>query len=138
MNIRKVETKDLDKCIELLHLPEFMFPNGQFPDLDYLKIYFDSGLFFVAEKDSKVLGCIFGEKMLGGIAMLWYFAVDPDFRGLGIGKEMIYYFEKECKKQNIEWIVLYSPTKSPKSLKFYEKMGYNKGNSYVEFNKELK
>lgn len=137
MKIREVELKDLDKCVELLHLPEFIFPEGEYPDLEYLKIYFDSGLFFVVEENSEIIGCIFGEKIRGKIAILWYFVVDSNFRGQGIGQKMMSHFENECKKQNVEWILLYSPATNPKSLNFYEKMGYNKGKSYFEFNKQL-
>ena len=69
--------------------------------------------------------------------MIWYFVVDKNFRGKGIGQKMISHFERECKKQNIEWIILYSPRESTKSLNFYEKTGYNKGKSFFEFNKKL-
>lgn len=137
MQIRNAELKDLSKCVELLHLPEFVFSDGDYPDLEYLKIYFGAGLFFVAEENSEIIGCIFGEKMRGKIAMLWYFVVDKDQRSKGVGQKMISHFENECKKQNVEWITLYSPATSLKSLKFYEKMGYNKGKAHVEFDKQL-
>lgn len=137
MIIRDVERKDLPFCVELLNIPEFVFPDGSYPDLQYLEVYLDSGLFFVAEDNSKIIGCMFGEKLRGKIAMLWYFVVDPLHRGKGIGQRMIKYFENACKEKQVKWIVLYSPTSNPKSLRFYEKMGYDKGQSYVEYSKEL-
>ena len=138
MNIRTVELKDLNKCVELLDLPELTFPSGKAPHLKYVKAYVDSGLFFVAEENSEVIGCIFGETLKDHGSMLWYFVVDIKFRSKGIGQKMLSYYEAECKKQNISWVVLYAPTISKKSLEFYEKMGYDKGKSFTEFSKKLK
>ena len=137
MQIRKAKLKDLPQCVKLLHLPEFVFTNKECLDLEDLEVYLDSGLFFVAEENSKIIGCIFGEKMKGEIAMLWYFTIDKKRRGQGIGQKMISHFENECRKQEIEWILLYSPKENPRSSKFYRKMNYDKGKPYIEFNKEL-
>ena len=138
MLIRNVKKKDLQDCAKLLHILEFKFSTGWYPDLEYVKIYFKSGLFFVAEEDSKVIGCIFGEKMRGHVGMMWYFTVHKKYRNKGIGRKMLSYFESQCKKQNIEWLVLYSPAKSKKALNFYKRKGYHKRKAYVEFVKQLK
>jgi len=137
--MRKAKESDLINCEKLIHLPEFIFADGEYPDIEYLSFFLDKnrGLFFVMEKDSQIVAFILGEKLLGKSSIVWYTSVDERFRGQGLGSQMLNYFEGECKKQGIEWIVLHSPEKSPKSLDFYRKMNYNEGSSYLEFNKNL-
>ncbi len=135
--IRDAEKEDLKACVDLLRVPELMFAEKTYPDEEYLKNYLETGLFLVAEEEKKVVGCVFGETLKGKIAMVWFFVVSDKLRGRGIGNDLLSHFEERCKDRGVEWILLYSPTNSPKSLAFYEKKGFNKGNSFFEFTKRL-
>jgi len=68
MLIRSAKIEDLTAVEKLLNVPEFRFPDGEFPALDFLKIYLDEDFFLVAEDDGKLIGAIFGEPLKGGLA----------------------------------------------------------------------
>ena len=51
-----------------------------------------------------------------------------EYRGNGIGKNIINYLLSELKKYNIDWIGLIG---EPGTQKFYEKLGFNKLENYI-------
>ena len=51
-------------------------------------------------------------------------AVDPDFRGNGVGKKLIGYIEKYAMDNGISFIRLNSANHRVEAHKFYENMGY--------------
>lgn len=51
-------------------------------------------------------------------------AVDPDFRGNGVGKKLIGYIEKYAMDNGISFIRLNSADHRVEAHKFYENMGY--------------
>lgn len=62
---------------------------------------------------------------------LSFFAIDEEYRGKGIGKELLCRFIKYLKKNNISEFYLYTDTSS--DYKFYEHFGFNKkGEQYME------
>ena len=52
-------------------------------------------------------------------------AVDPDFRGNGVGKKLIGYIEKYAMDNGISFIRLNSANHRVEAHKFYENIGYN-------------
>ena len=51
-------------------------------------------------------------------------AVDPDFRGNGVGKKLIGYIEKYAMDNGISFIRLNSANHRVEAHKFYENIGY--------------
>ncbi len=134
--IRSAKENDLSYCVELLHTLEFKFPDGDFPDINYLKIYLDDDFFLVAEDQGKIIGCIFGEPLKGGLAIIWYFIVNESYRGQGIGKQLYEEYEKRIKIKGVEWLVVYV-NHNEKALNFYIKQGHNVGHDFFEVNKQI-
>ncbi len=136
MIIRSAKIEDLTQVEKMLSVPEFRFPDGEFPFFDFLKIYLDEDFFLVAEDDGKLIGAIFGEPLKGGLGAVWYFVVDDSCRGKGVGGDLYNEFEKRVKNRGVEWILAYV-NDNEKAVNFYKKNGYNTGHKFVEMNKEI-
>ena len=137
MIIRDATKKDLPQCEKLIKIPEFEFCEGGFPDIPFLSNYLEKDFFLIAEEDNKILGCVIGEKLKSKVIMIWYLVVDSSIRGKGIGNQLMNEFEKRAKQNGFEWSLLQAPLESSKTLEFYQKNGYNKGKSFIEYNKAL-
>jgi len=137
MIIRSANKRDLEDCEKLLRIEEFKWPEGNYPYKKYLERYIDKKYFLVAEEKRKVIGCIFGERLKGNLAILWYFAVDKNYRARGIGTKLLREFEKNCKRDGERWIILYTYFLSKKSLEFYKKRKYHLGNKFIEIEKGI-
>ena len=137
MKIRNAKRRDLESCARLLDIPEFEFPEGGRPDVDFLQQYLGKDFFLVAEKEDTIIGCIFGEKLRGYIALIWFIVVDETMRGEGVGTQLLSEFEERCKRRGIGWTILYASTTDRIPLSFYEMSGYNRGSTLIEMNKNL-
>src|SRR3989338_5856600 len=137
MLIRQATKKDLKQCERLGKIPEFELPSGGYMKAQWLESYLDPDFFMIAEEKDRVIGYFLGEKLIGGVGLLWYIMVHKDFRGKGFGTKLLNEFERRVKKRGIDWIVLYGPALNKKTIRFYEKHGYNKGKTFYEFNKVL-
>ena len=135
MIIRDANEKDLHVCERLLHLPEFKFPNGEFPSVDNLEDFLEKDYFLVAEDEERIIGCIIGEPLKVKSVLIWYLVIDQERRGEGIGKKLLQNFEKKMRRKNLEW--LYLQTQAATSG-FYAKNNYQKGQQLQEFSKQLK
>ena len=136
MVIRNVQEKDFNQCLELLKEEELKDANGDYFKKEWLYDYLSDGLFLVAETENDIVGLIFGETLKPDGVMLWMFAVDKNFRRLGIGKKLLAEFENKCRKMNKNWIILYSTT-TESTLTFYKRNSYNEGKKCIEFKKDL-
>ena len=86
--------------------------------------------------DGVVIGCIFGERVVGNGMLLQTTAVDKGVRGLGVGKSLLEAAEKECSRMKCPYILLYGFFENPavpKMLKSYHSNGF----SYREYVKIL-
>ncbi|GBE20653.1 putative acetyltransferase [archaeon BMS3Abin17] len=137
MPIRPAEIKDLKGCEEILKIPELRFIDGYYPDINYRKEFIDKDYFLVFEMDNKIVGCVLGEPLKCKHVIIWFFAVKKEYRRQGIGEKLIKEFEKRCCKNKHKWCILHTPISIKNSMNFYKKLGYNKGESFVEFEKEL-
>jgi ribosomal protein S18 acetylase RimI-like enzyme len=137
MLIRPATKEDIMQCVKILHEPYFQFPEGGYPNKQFVSNYLDKDFFLVAVEGKKVIGLIFGEKIKGKMIFLWYFAVQKNQRSKGIGKQLISAFEANCKKKKIGWIILMSVA-NDKTLNFYRKNKFNEGKMHVEFNKKIR
>lgn len=91
----------------------------------------------MAEENDKIIGAIYGELLKAGGAIVWAFAVLPDWRGQGIGSALLKAFEDNARSDGKKWTVLYAAAKSDSTVKFYKKHGYYIGQGYHECAKDL-
>jgi N-acetylglutamate synthase-like GNAT family acetyltransferase len=137
LKIRPAINNDLEKCEAMLHIATMRCATGEYYDKSFLREYLDKDFFLVAENDGKIAGCIFGETVKGGGAIVWAIVVHEKYRGTGIGSKLLKVFEKNCKNTGVQWIILYAPQKKEKTHKFYRKHKFNKGAACIEFVKTI-
>ncbi len=85
---------------------------------DIRKRFEDTALFFVAEKNSQIVGMI--RAIENRIVNLF---VHENFHKQGIGKRLIHRFERGCKKNGYQNIILRSQIYA---VPFYQACGYKK------------
>ncbi|MBN2733558.1 MAG: ribosomal protein S18-alanine N-acetyltransferase [Methanomicrobiaceae archaeon] len=100
-------------------------------------LFYYSGTFFVAEKDSKIIGFVTagmedtGESVYGHIMNI---AVTPECRCRGVGSSILQRIEYECLVLGADGIQLEVRVSNKEAQRFYQKMGYSQvfliGNYY--------
>jgi ribosomal protein S18 acetylase RimI-like enzyme len=128
VNIRRAKQKDILQCLKLLRNKSTTLTDGNSPNQSILKSYLTKGIFYVAELNKNVVGCIVGECLIENGAVIWFFVVDSKYRQLGVGSKLIEKFE-----EHKSWIFLTSYLSSKDANKFYAKHNYIKGEKCYEF-----
>ena len=76
------------------------------------------------------------ENDIGDYGELFSIAVDKDYQGLGIGKNLLKKFEYELKQKSVKKVTLTTDKKNNDNvLKFYRKFGYNVYYDFVSYPK---
>jgi len=134
--IRKTKLNDIPTVMELLRDADFLTPNNLYDTPEYFKNSVKNGIFFVAEAEKQVIGMIHGEKLINNGAVIWYFVVNQNLRGQGIGKMLLSEFEESCRKRHVKWIFGSSDI-NKQTMNFYKNMGYTLSEKYIEFSKTI-
>ncbi|MBW2987143.1 GNAT family N-acetyltransferase [Candidatus Woesearchaeota archaeon] len=85
-------------------------------------------IYFVAEKDKKIIGFITGELMRaprtteGFVSDIYVY---PEYRKQAIGKKLMAEFARWTKSRNCNWMSLMVYTRNKKGKKFYERLGFD-------------
>lgn len=137
ITIRNAVKEDLLQCEKLGQIEEFKLASGGWLDAKFLENYISPDYFLVAENNNQIIGYLIGEPLKGNGVMLCFLVVKENMRKKGIGKKLLKEFEKRCRENGAEWILLYAPTFNEGTVMFYKKRGYNQGKSFFEFNKKL-
>ena len=138
INYRKVRLGDLLACEKLLATPETVCFSGEYPTSDYLSHIMIDGMSFVAVNGfDEIVGCIFSEKLKCFGALLDFMAVKTHYKRMGIGTQLLNHLKLEYAANNIDWMILYSTTKSEINKSFYEKNGFINNGSFYEMGKLL-
>ncbi len=88
----------------------------------------------VAEENKKILGYLSGyfiKYRVDRTGEILDLIVSKNARGKGVGTELIKEFLNISKKQGINEITLTTPKENKKAIKFYEKLGFKKGNEVL-------
>ena len=114
LNLEWLERYNLTEShdIELLDYPEE-------------KIIATGGCLFLAMDDDKVIGTAGLLKGKEGEFELVKMAVDPQYRGWGIGKQLLEHCLAEAKMRGGVKIFLFSNSQLQTAIKMYEKYGFN-------------
>ena len=140
MNFRKATKNDVSVIVEMIADDELgrKRENFQIPlPSEYLiafeKINSDENqeLIVVENEDLEIIGTLqlsFIQYLTycGGIrAQIEAVRIRKDKRGLGIGKIMLEWAINRAKERNVHLLQLTTDKKRPKTIKFYEELGFN-------------
>lgn len=79
---------------------------------------------WVAEYDSKIIGCIAIVHNNENEAQLRWFLSDPSFRGLGIGKKLLNDAIEFCRERKFKSVFLLTTDKQEKAVEMYKSIGF--------------
>lgn len=124
--IRKAELQDaaaLKTCIERAYAPVRM----KLSDLPDVSAGIDEDIanneVFIAETDNRIAGCAI-LSVNGRISHLTNVAVDPDFKGQGVGKALIGAVEDAARTKKILAIHLKTHVAMPENVALYNRLGW--------------
>ena len=131
-NIRKIQSTDLDKCVELLEKSYSRPPyNEKFSSgsaFNYLKRKFDycADHSFVIEEDENIIGFIIINLSYwadGNGAIVEEIVIDEDKQEQGYGKELMEYTSDYLKNAGIKFLMLWA-RKDTTAYNFHCKNGF--------------
>jgi GNAT superfamily N-acetyltransferase len=94
---------------------------------DYMKSYDPKkDMMWLAEIDKKVIGMIAVVRELEGIARLRWFLVHPDFRGQGLGRELMKKALDFCTKCGYNNVFLWTTSDLKSAICLYRRFGFTK------------
>ncbi len=127
--IKEAEEKDVDLCVDILQNTELgtvYFSNRKKTE-DLLLYALAQRLLFVAQNDNEdCLGFMYfmPKGVFGSYPYLHIVAVKEGFRNLGIGKQLIKYFEENSSDYSSTKCFLTVDDFNPQARKLYEFLGY--------------
>jgi ribosomal-protein-alanine N-acetyltransferase len=116
MKIRKLEAENLN---QVLKISQASFPKP-WPRGEFEKYFKDS---FVAEENEKVIGFIVG-KISGDIGYIKLIAIDPTYRGKGIGRKIIERLLNHLKENGTRRVFAHARTKNEVGVSFLKNFGF--------------
>ena len=86
----------------------------------------DRSLWGLFDKDVLIAICGMGSVLSATKVWLSYFAVHPDYRGQGLGRQALAFVEATAKEQGYEWMYVetYQHPTFEDAIRFYHKAGY--------------
>ncbi len=119
--LREASKDDLDE-IQEIEEKSFNYPYSKLTFLTLLLMYPE--LFIVADCNGKVVGYVTGAITKEGFCHLFSIAVDPAFRGRGLGSRLLRFFEEACFSKKARKVVLEVSVVNKVALNLYKKHGY--------------
>jgi ribosomal protein S18 acetylase RimI-like enzyme len=116
----------LSDTLPLIHMWEEVLPQeSEALELMTRQLSEDSTLVLVAESNHQIVGMIVGA-VVGNEACVHRIAVQPSFRGRGIGKGLLKELEQRCTHRGISKLYCSIDTYNEKALAFYQAMGLDR------------
>lgn len=138
MKIRKATLKDCKVCYNLSRTKELLAADGKPIPLSYFKeIVGTQTIFLVAEENGEIIGYSSADLLPGKVAMWWLLSVSPPYQNQGVGKKLASEIEKECRKNEIKFLIGYAPQFNKKTLTFHKNNGFILGEKMIEILKVL-
>lgn len=132
IEIKKLETHDIDQFIALIRVFEDVFEMKNFlmPDHHYLQqlLAKDDFFVFVALSEGNVLGGLTSYTLqqyysTSPLVYIYDLAVQTDFQRKGIGKKLISAITKYCKEMGMEEVFVQADEVDDYALDFYRSTG---------------
>lgn len=139
MIIRNAKKEDVENSRELLKGENIGWNNNTYDPAYYERLIDteERSIFLVAEDNKEIVGVVFGEySMKEDWSELMGVVVDENFRGKGIGVALMNKFEDIVRNKGISMIETDANINT--LAKFIHKLGYEKGNTFVNCRKILK
>lgn len=119
--VRKASLKDLEKIVKI-ERESFEYP---YPTTVFISaLFLHPELFLVVECSGLVKGYITGFITPSDCCHIASIAVDPESRGVGLGKKLLMSFEERCSELKIKCLELEVSVKNERALNLYKKLGY--------------
>lgn len=137
IKIRNAKLSDAIECLKLTKTPEFIFPGNDNFLKKYLNDFIKKGIFFVAERENKIMGFISAQVTLGKELWVDMLVVDKKERRQGIGTKLIKFLLGIAKEKGMKMVFLDAPAFNKETIKFYRKLGFKKEKKFIWFTKEF-
>lgn len=146
MNIRRGKLKDAGAIFNLMkNVYELRVTKKDDDDPFVSKLFIKEYLLdkkmnyvIVAEENRKIIGFLLAEiwkkKKYSFAAEIM---VSAKYRKKGIAEKLFHKYEKYCKKNKLKVIVAQVQIKNKKAIKFSEKVGFKKGETFYYHKKEI-
>lgn len=123
MNIRPFRGQDQDAVINLWERAQLLRPwNDPIKDIAR-KVAYQPDLFVVGECDNQLVAtAMIGYD--GHRGTLFYFAIDPDFQGRGLGQKLLNYAESVLTRLGCPKLNILVRSENNTGAQFYTKAGY--------------
>lgn len=125
MNFRDFTLNDFDLVIDLWKRAGLILSHSDTHQGMKKKLKRDPELFFVLEKDTRIIGVVMGSYD-GRRGWINHLAVDPEYQGKNIGQQIIEELESRFKKIGCEKVNLLIELSNMEVQGFYEKQGFKK------------
>jgi len=129
VEIKSAGAKHIDECVEILQNSEVgeVYFNSYEKAVDLLSCGInEKGLFIALSETQECLGFIYymPKGVFGSYPYLHIIAVKEEFRSLGIGKQLMRYFEENSSDYASTKCFLTVDDFNPRAKKLYENIGY--------------
>jgi ribosomal protein S18 acetylase RimI-like enzyme len=116
VTIRNAVFEDIDIVQNFSLTDELKNPNGDPQKKWWFEAFIkEKQIFFVAEKDKKIIGFVLAERTVGNCILIQDIFVENTFRGMGIGKILMDKVESEAIKNKYKLIYTYSDVENKKT-----------------------
>lgn len=126
MQIRFAEQADLPAVMDLVNrafVVEKSFKYNDRLNPAQTQEHFESGRFFLAEEEGKLVGSIYLE-LRGERGYFGLLAVDPSRQGQGIGRRLISIVEQDAREHGVKFMDMAIVDLRTELPAFYERLGY--------------
>lgn len=126
MRIRTAERAECEEITELINdafRVESFFKIGDRITAEEVRKRFDKGVFFVAEDEDGLAGCVYVE-IRGEHAYLGLLSVDPAHQRLGVGGSLMAYGENIGREAGCWFVDIEIVNLRPELQPYYERRGY--------------
>lgn len=141
MNIRLADVQHIDSCVNILQHSDL--GKAYFSDYEKAKNLLtyavgQKDVYVALDKNERCLGFIYylQKGVFGSYPYLHIIAVKEDYRGLGIGKQLMIYFEENASEYASTKFFLTVDDFNPRAKKLYENLGYHCVGELPDFYKE--
>lgn len=141
MNINLADMRHIDSCVAILQhsdLGRAYFSDGEKAKNLLTYAVKQKEVYVALDDDEKCLGFVYylQKGVFGSYPYLHIIAVKEEYRGLGIGKQLMQFFEENASEFPSTKLFLTVDDFNPRAKKLYENLGYHCVGELPDFYKE--